>query len=118
MSGSREGLLGGANPPAEFSSEEINVCIAQSEERYSKDLSPLILKRKTCHGNRDRPGRSNRHSSFRNRTGYQMQGTRSRVDSLAPVIKAEVVETVASLLRRCPSLARDFLSRSDLSGRS
>ena len=37
-----------------------------------------------------------------------MQGTRSRVDSLAPVTKAEVVETVASLLHRCPSLARDI----------
>ena len=47
-----------------------------------------------------------------------MQGTRSRVDFLAPVIKAEVVETVASLLRCCLSLARDFLSRSNFSGRS
>ena len=45
-----------------------------------------------------------------------MQGTRSRVDSLAPVTEAEVVKTVASLLHRRLSLAWDILLRSDLSG--
>ena len=39
-------------------------------------------------------------------TEYQMQETRSRVDFLAPVTEAEVVETVTSLLRR-PSWAQD-----------
>ena len=39
-----------------------------------------------------------------------MQGTRSRVDSLASVAEAEVVETVTSLLRCfCPSMAWLFL---------
>ena len=32
--------------------------------------------------------------------GYQIQGTRSRVDFLAPVTKTEFVETATSLLRR------------------
>ena len=35
-------------------------------------------------GYRDRTGYRNRHSSFRNCTGYQLQGTRSRVASGAP----------------------------------
>ena len=47
-----------------------------------------------------------------------MQGTRSKVDFLAPVTEAEVVETITSFLRRCPFLARDILLYSDLSGRS
>ena len=47
-----------------------------------------------------------------------MQGTCFRVDSLAPLIEAEVVKTVASLLRYYPSLAQDILSRSDFSCRS
>ena len=41
-----------------------------------------------------------------------MQKTRSRVDSLAPVTKAEVVETVTSLLRYpCLTLDWDTLSQ-------
>ena len=58
------------------------------------------------HGYHDHTGHRNRHCFFRNRTGYQMQETCSRVDSLAPVTKVEVVKTVTSLLRcLCSSLA-------------
>ena len=56
-----EGFLGGISPLPELSSQEINICTTQGEEKHSKDLSPLILKQKTCHSNCDRPGRSNRH---------------------------------------------------------
>ena len=47
-----------------------------------------------------------------------MQRICSRVDFLAPVTEAKVVEIVANLLRRYPSLTRDILSHSDFSGRS
>ena len=46
-----------------------------------------------------------------------MQGTRSRVDSLAPVTETEVVKTVTSLLRH-PSWARDTEWHNDPSGHS
>ena len=47
-----------------------------------------------------------------------MQGTYSRVDFLASVTEAEIVETVASLLHYCPSFAWNILLRSGLFGRS
>ena len=81
------------------------------------------LSKASCHCHRDHTGHQNwhlwlswpywpwnQHSFFRNQTGYQMQGTHSKVDFLAPVTKAEVVKTVASLLRCCSFLAWDILS--------
>ena len=47
-----------------------------------------------------------------------MQRTHSSVDSLASITKAEDVGTVASLLRRYPSLAQDILLYSNLFGRN
>ena len=59
----------------------------------------------------------NQHLSFRIWTGYQLQGTCSEVDFLAPVTVAEVVETVTSLLR-CFSWAWDTEWHNDPSGQS
>ena len=49
--------------------------------------------------------------SFRNRTGYRRQGTRSRVTSLlAPIIGTEVAKTVTSLLKRLSWVRNSSLS--------